>query len=241
MKHLDSSVQKSSSFWIFHLVLCFKVLKSDTSWPISEEIKYFVDTKYVFPRLAQKLPCSSSSSFLYCFFFVSESPGNRKIPRVLQSLCCWHTRLLDCSAFQDPIENCLFSEHLVDALQSTSWLLTPLSHSKLPLSGLFFAAVTTLKGSCPNDRFSVLSPHCFAWSSVPAGLPLKRVPSPLGSLSLPTTEAGKYLYYVQQSVGNKGKKPVTSGHKGQSDLPKTTSLDGIPIPSWMWWFRKWSR
>lgn len=41
------------------------------------------------------------------------------------------------------------------------------------------------------------------------------------------------LYYVQQSVGNKGKKPVTSGHKGWSDLPKTTSLDGIPIPSWM--------
>lgn len=41
--------------------------------------------------------------------------------------------------------------------------------------------------------------------------------------------------------GNKGKKSVTSGHKGLSDLPKTTSSAGIPIPSWMWWLRKSSR
>lgn len=41
--------------------------------------------------------------------------------------------------------------------------------------------------------------------------------------------------------GNKGKKPVTLGHKGSSCLPKTTSSAGIPISSWMWWFRKSSR
>lgn len=132
---------------------------------------------------------------------MTESPGNKKIPRVLQSLCCWHTCLLDCSAFQDPAENCLFSEHLVDTLQPTSRLLTHLSHPKLPLSGLSFVAVTTWKGSCPNGRFSAPSPHCFAWSSVPAGLPLERAPRPFGSLSLPTAEAGKYLVLCSAECG----------------------------------------
>lgn len=63
------------------------------------------------------------------------------------------------------------------------------------------AAVASLKGSCPNSRFSALFPHLFAWSYAPAGLPLERVPSPFGFLSLPTTEGGKYLVLWSTGCG----------------------------------------
>lgn len=112
-----------------------------------------------------------------------------------------HTCLQDCSAFQDPVKNCLFFEHLVDALQPTSWLLPHLSHPNPPSSGLFSAAVATLKGSCPNGRFSVLSPRCFAWSYAPAGLPRERVLSPFGFLSLPTMQGGRYLVLCSAGCG----------------------------------------
>lgn len=135
------------------------------------------------------------------FFQFSEPPGNKKTPTVPQSLCRWHTRLLDCSAIQDPVENCLSFEHLVDALQATSWLLPHLSHPSPPSSSLFSAAVATLTGSCPNGRFSVLSPCCFAWSHAPAGLTLERVPSPFGFLSLPTMQGGKYLVLCSRGCG----------------------------------------
>lgn len=148
--------------------------------------------KACFPTFCTETSMCFSLFFPLLFFYFSQPPGNKKIPSSPEPLLLTHTCLLDCSAFQDPVENCLFFEHLVDELQHTSWLLCHLFHPNLPSSGLF-AAATTLKGSCPNGRFSVLFLCCFAWSYAAAGLLLERVPSSFGFLSLPTMEGGKYL------------------------------------------------
>lgn len=63
------------------------------------------------------------------------------------------------------------------------------------------AAVATLKGSCPNSRLAVLSPRCFAWSYVPAGLQLEKAPSPFGFFYLPTMKGGKYLVLCSTGCG----------------------------------------
>lgn len=42
----------------------------------------------------------------------------------------------------------------------------------------------------------------------------KELPDPLVPCLYPQQRLESILYYAQQSVGNEGKKPVTSGHKG---------------------------
>lgn len=174
------------------------------------------------------------SSIFFLFLRTSRKQENPQSSP--EPLPVTHACLLDCSAFQDPIENCLFFEHLVDALQPTSWLLPHLSHPNPPSSGLCCY--------CHSERelpkWQIFCPFSMLLCSSRAA-PGESSQS-LWFLVFTHNGGWKVSCIMFNRVwGNKGKKPVTSGHKGSPDLPKTTSSAGIPIPSWMWWLRKSSR